>query len=68
MRGHFSYSFNKRTEVMHYTKRQARLSWLSFLLSSSDTEKPFHVDTLKIVDKDLKNHDIILGKTPADKG
>ena len=30
--------------------------------------KPFHVNTLKIADNILKKHDIITGKTPADKG
>ena len=30
--------------------------------------KPFHVNTLKIADNVLKNHDIILNKTPKDKG
>ena len=30
--------------------------------------KPFHVNTLKIADNRLKNHDIILNKTPKDKG
>ena len=30
--------------------------------------KPFHVNTLKIADNTLKNHDIISGKIPTDKG
>ena len=30
--------------------------------------KPFHVNTLKIADNTLKNHDIISGKISTDKG
>ena len=30
--------------------------------------KPFHINTLKIADNSLKNHDIISDKTPTDKG
>ena len=30
--------------------------------------KPFHVNTLKSADNELKNHDIISGEAPTNKG
>ncbi len=53
---------------MHYTNRQPRQSWLSILLSSSDTEKLFMLTLRKFADKTLKNHDIITDKISTDKG
>ena len=40
----------------------------SILLSASDTENLFMLTLRKFGDKTLKNHDIISGKTPTDKG
>ena len=68
MRGHFSYSFNERNEVMHYTKKTAKTVLATYFIIILRRRKPFHVNTLKIADNRLKNHDINSDKTSTDKG
>ena len=48
MRGYFSYSFNKRTEVMHYTKIIAKTVLAVYSVIILRHRKPFHFNTLKI--------------------